>query len=207
VFHEYSETDRCMARTYNQKKRAESRQKTRQRIIEAAVELHEAVGEAGATVTAIAERAGVGRLTVYRHFPDDRALVEACTSHYFAAHPPPDPVVWGSTADPEVRLEAALAELYAYYHQTEGMFTRAEQVSLSNPMVAEVLAPYAGAWARMRDILLVGLLQGDESDALLTATVGHALAFATWRSLVREQQLDDGQAITVIMVLVRGLRR
>lgn len=196
-----------MARTYRQNKRAEAQRKTRQRIVEAAVELHESVGDAEATVTAIAERAGVGRLTVYRHFPDERALLEACTSHYFAAHPPPDPVAWASIVDPDVRLATALRELYAYYHQTEGMFLRAETDSLANPVLAEVLAPYGRAWARMRDILLVGLVRGDESDAVLTAAVGHALAFATWRSLVRGQNLDDGQAIALVMVLVRGLRK
>lgn len=195
-----------MARTYNQTKRARDQMKTRQRIVEAAVELHESVGDTATTVTAIAQRAGVGRLTVYRHFPDERSLLEACTNHYFAEHRPPDPVIWASIADPEVRLETALGELYSYYHQTEGMFARAEQDSLANPVLAEVLAPYARTWERMRDILLVGLLQGNESDALLTATVGHALAFATWRSLVREQQLNDGQAIALMKVLIRGLR-
>lgn len=194
-----------MARKYEQQKRARDQQKTRQRIVEAAIELHESVGDAAATVTAIAERAGVGRLTVYRHFPDDRALLEACTGHYFAAHPPPDPASWASIVNPEIRLETALGELYEYYHQTERMFLRAEQDSLANPVLSEVLAPYARAWQRMHDILLVGLVPGNESDALFSAAVGHALAFSTWRSLVRDQQLDDVQAIALIIVLIRGL--
>ena len=52
-------------------KRAERQQETRRRI-EATIALHEEIG-GGTTITAIAERAGVSRLTVYRHFPDERA--------------------------------------------------------------------------------------------------------------------------------------
>jgi AcrR family transcriptional regulator len=57
----------------------------------AAVEMHQDVGPANATISAIAERAGVQRLTVYRHFPDERALLSACSAHYAAGHPRPDP--------------------------------------------------------------------------------------------------------------------
>ena len=55
------------------------------------MELHQALGPAKTTISAIAERAGVQRLTVYRHFPDERALLSACSSHYVVANPPPDP--------------------------------------------------------------------------------------------------------------------
>jgi AcrR family transcriptional regulator len=39
--------------------------------------LHESVGPRATTVSAIAEGAGVTRLTVYRHFPDELSLVSA----------------------------------------------------------------------------------------------------------------------------------
>ncbi len=194
-----------MARKYELKKRARSQEETRLRIVEAAVELHESVGDTGATVTAIAERAGVGRPTVYRHFPDEQALFEACSRHYFTLHPPPDPATWAAIADPWARLDMALTELYAYYHETERMLSRAEQDASSNPAVGEALAPYAVLWLQMRDSLLVGIAQQNESGPLLAAAVGHALAFSTWRSLVREQQLNDEQTINVMTAMVRGL--
>jgi AcrR family transcriptional regulator len=194
-----------MARKYTLKKRAELQEETRRRIVEAAVALHESVGDAGATVTAIAERAGVGRPTFYRHFPDEQALFKACTRHYFMLHPPPDPATWAAIADPLARLDTALAELYAYYHETEGMLSRAEQDASSNPALGEALAPYAVLWIQMRDCLLAGMAQQGETGPLLTAAVGHALAFSTWRSLVREQQLNDEQAIDVMTAMVRGL--
>ena len=60
------------SRTYELKRRAERQQQTRQRIVEAAVALHTAVGPARTTVQAIAHQAGVTRPTVYAHFPDAR---------------------------------------------------------------------------------------------------------------------------------------
>ena len=71
-------------RPYRKRKRAASELQTRLRITEAAVELHQSVGPARTSVKAIAERAGVQRATVYRHFPTEQALFDACTSHYYA---------------------------------------------------------------------------------------------------------------------------
>ena len=82
-------------------RRDSRRQRMRQRIVEATVELHQTVGMARTTISAIAEKAGVQRLTVYRHFPDERALFYACTEHWSAANLPPDPVSWSQIADPQ----------------------------------------------------------------------------------------------------------
>jgi AcrR family transcriptional regulator len=70
------------------KRRAKRQEETRRRIVEATVEMHESVGMARTTISAIAEKAGVQRLTVYRHFPDERALFTACRGHWLAANPP-----------------------------------------------------------------------------------------------------------------------
>ncbi len=79
-----------MNRKYELKERARRQAQTRQRIVEAAVDLHTTVGPARTTISAIAERAGVERHTVYAHFPDDRALFRACSEHWTARHPLPD---------------------------------------------------------------------------------------------------------------------
>ena len=55
------------------KKRAETQALMRERILEAAVELHATVGPAKTTISAVAEHAGVRRSTVYRHFQDEAA--------------------------------------------------------------------------------------------------------------------------------------
>src|SRR6476469_6582505 len=108
-------------RKYEKKARAEAEAQTRQRITESAVELHGSLGPARTSMSAVAEHAGVRRSTLYRHFPDEDALFDACSAHWAAANPPPDPSVWAAIADPAERLEVALADLYAYYGRTRGM--------------------------------------------------------------------------------------
>lgn len=192
-----------MARRYELKRRAERQEETRLRIVEATVALHEAVGDAATTVSAIAERAGVGRVTVYRHFPDERSLLTACTGHYFALNPPPDPAAWEGVPDPDARLCTALRELYAFYRRTEGMLARAEQDAPANPILADLLVPFAAYRDGVRDALAEGWSTAGEPDPLVRAAVGHALAFSTWRSLVREQGLDDDQVVALMLSLVR----
>src|SRR6187455_2799142 len=111
-------------RQYRMKRRAEQEAQTRLRITESAVDLHGTLGPARTSVSAIAERAGVRRSTVYRHFPDERALFGACSAHWAASNPPPDISRWEQVEDPEERLAKALGEMYAYYHRSGGMIDR-----------------------------------------------------------------------------------
>jgi len=194
-----------MPRRYELRRRAERQEETRRRIVEATVALHEALGVARTTISDIAARAGVERATVYRHFPDERALLTACTGHYLARHPPPDPAPWQQIADPAARLRAGLAEVYAYHRRTERMSDRAARDLADAPVLREVLAPALAHWARLCDALASGWPVPEERRALVAAAVGHAVAFSTWRSLVREQGLDDAQAVAAMAALVRCL--
>src|SRR3954466_10946821 len=108
-------------RKYELKARAEAQEETRRRITEATVGLHLEVGPANTTISEIAKRAGVQRLTVYNNFPDEISLLGACSAHYGAQHPPPDPGAWLAIDDPEKRTRTALAALYGYYRETEEM--------------------------------------------------------------------------------------
>ena len=181
------------------------RERMRQRIVEATVELHESLGMARTTISAIAEKAGVQRLTVYRHFPDERALLYACSGHWSAANPPPDPVSWTQILDPERRLRVALAEVYAYHHRTEPMISNVLRDMQVHPLTREVAEPYFQHWEQMRYVLATGWGVKDERLALLLAVLGHALDFQTWRSLVRQQGLDTEQTVEVMIGAVRCL--
>src|SRR5689334_19284136 len=110
-------------RPYQMKRRAELEEQTRRRITESAVSLHEELGPAHTSISAVAERAGVRRSTVYRHFPNEDALFAACSSHWRAANPAPDPTAWARVEDPTERTRTALRELYAFYRRTEPMYT------------------------------------------------------------------------------------
>ena len=108
-------------RPYTKTRRAELEQQTRERITEAAVELHGSLGPARTTISAIAQRADVQRATVYRHFPDEESLFAACSAHWRAQNEPPDLAAWAAIRDPAARLAVALAELYAWYARTQRM--------------------------------------------------------------------------------------
>ncbi|HEX6651748.1 MAG TPA: helix-turn-helix domain-containing protein, partial [Thermoleophilaceae bacterium] len=143
-------------RKYEKKRRAESEAETRRRITETAVELHGTVGPARTSISAIAERAGVRRSTVYRHFPDEAALFDACSSHWEAANPVPDIEAWGAVEDPDERLRTALTELYAFYRRTERMLENLHRDEETVPLVKERFSHFRGYLAAARDVLLRG---------------------------------------------------
>ncbi len=147
-------------------------------------------------------------MTVYRHFPDERALFEACTTHGYAAYPPPDPASWKGIADPEERLRRGLGELYAYYRLTGSMWVKFLRDADEVPVLAELgVAPYLQYLETVREVLAVGWgVRGERRRRLLVA-LGHALELHSWISLTERQRLDDEQAVDFMMRMVRCATR
>jgi AcrR family transcriptional regulator len=189
-------------RPYRMKRRAELEEETRTRITESTVALHEELGPARTSISAVAERAGVRRSTVYRHFPDEEALFAACSSHWRAANPPPNPGPWAEIEDPGERTEAALRELYAFYGRTEGMYTSLLRDAPLVPIVQRRLGDFYGYLRAIEDILMAGRGLRGHAARRTRAAIGHALAFPTWRSLTREQELADEEAVALMGGLV-----
>jgi AcrR family transcriptional regulator len=188
-------------RKYEKKRRAESEAETRRRITETAVELHGTVGPARTSISAIAERAGVRRSTVYRHFPDEEALFDACSSHWAVENPLPDLEAWGSIEDPDARLRTALTELYGFYRSTEGMMENLLRDEVVVPVVADRFAGYHAYLEAARELLMNGRAERGRRRDVARAAIGHSLAFHTWRSLTRDQGLDDEQAAELMRAL------
>lgn len=169
------------SRSYRMAKRLEDVDETRHRIVEAAVELHGTVGAAQTTVAAIAARAGVQRSTVYRHFPDDDALFRACTGHWLARHPWPDPKVWAQISDPARRCRHAISELYAYYDANRAMLRNSVRDRAVMP--AFVAAGREARLEEMLRILAVGWAARGRRRSTLEAAIRHVLDFRTSESL------------------------
>ena len=142
-----------MARKYEMKRRAERVQETRRRIAEAAVELHQTVGPARTTVSAVAEKAGVQRHTYYAHFPELKDLYQACTAHYLERNPLPEPSLWAEISVPEERLRKALNEVYAYYHGNEAMLTNVLRDMPFDPVLRENNVLLFRHWEAMRETI------------------------------------------------------
>jgi AcrR family transcriptional regulator len=190
------------SRPYRMKRRAESQQQTRRRITESAVELHGTLGPARTSMSAVAAHAGVRRSTLYRHFPDEATLFDACNAHWAAANPAPDLVAWSIVDDPDERLTAALGELYAFYRQTEAMLGNLFRDEVTVPIVGERFAAFRGYLVAARDVLMAGRRLRGAAKLRTEAALGHAIAFSTWKSLVREQGLNDATASELMSALV-----
>src|SRR6185295_19689026 len=188
-------------RKYQQKRRAEQQAETRQRIVEAMVGLHREVGPARTTVSAIAERAGVERLTVYRHFPDETAMFEACTAHYATEVPGPRSAAWAGIEEPAERLRAALLAFYDYYGRAEEMLVQAARDLPRLPALAAALTPWEEFVGRVREELLEGWGARGPVRERLAAAMGHGLRFETWRSLARTEGLEDAEAADLMVEL------
>jgi AcrR family transcriptional regulator len=187
------------AREYRMTKRADDVAATRQRIVEAAVRLHGTIGPAATTVSALAEAAGVTRLTVYRHFPDELALFTACRAHWTASQTPPDPAAWARVGDPAARVEAGLADLYRFYRAGEPML--ANVLRDPDALPAAIRRQNEARDETLRDLLLEPFALQGEPRRRLRAALGHAVSFWTWRSLCVDNGMSDAEAVAAMTAL------
>ena len=197
-----TEANTAETRRYRKRARAEQERRTREAITEAAVKLHGSVGPARTTISAVADEAGVQRATVYRHFPDEATLFQACSGHYMSVHSPPDPSGWTGIRDPAERLRRALTDVYRWWEETEDMMSR---VLRDAPLVPSMAASVDAGIAYLDAVgrtLMRGRHERGKARKRKAAAIGHALAFSTWQSLAREQGLANAEAIELMAGMV-----
>ena len=190
------------ARRYTLKRRAERQSETHSRIVEATIAAHQTGDPDEASISAIARRAGVSRLTVYRHFPDELSLLTACTSLYNALHPMPDLNGLAHIEDPVARLSAALTGLYAYYADNEPMLRSGVAAFATHPALLSALRPWFDALEALHQLLADGWPGRAEAGSVAAGALGHALALQTWLSLRAGQGLTNTQAVALMTSLV-----
>jgi len=172
-------------------------ERTRRAITEATMRLHERIGPRFTTVSAIAEEAQVTRVTIYKHFPDDEALVVACSSHWGFLHPRPDASRWVKISDPVARLRTALHETYEWAATAAPMMTMIYRDVDSMPsFVAEFLA--ADESTRLGALVRGFRAQGRRARRL-EASIRHALRITTWQSLCSVGGLTNAEATDVMV--------
>ena len=186
-----------MTRTYTLKKRAEQQAETRQRIVEAAFELHSTVGPSETTLSMIAEKAGVQRHTLYAHFPDERSIFQACSGLGHQRDPSPTADAWRGISGGTERLTAALTDIYGWYERNAQLLSNVMRDVDRHPMVQEIqktrVAPVRKGW---NDVLGEGL----NADQRVMLQV--ALSFFTWRTLVKQSGVKQAAAVTLMVQAV-----
>ena len=197
-------TQKTTTRKYELKARAESREETRRAIAKAASELHGEVGPAETTVAEIARRAGVSRLTVYKHFPDNAALYPACAAHHLSEHPLPDFEAALSPEDPVERVGSLLLTVYRdWYRDQREMWGNLYRDRRLDPALDEFMRNNSdAALARITDALAAGFEPSDQRAARLRGVIRLALDFWTWERLDREGLDDEGAAAVMTDAVV-----
>ena len=186
-----------MTRTYTLKKRAEQQAETRQRIVDAAVELHSTVGPLATTLSMIAEKAGVQRHTLYAHFPDERSIFQACSAEAHERDPSPTAEAWRGIPDRTERLTAALTDIYGWYARNAQLLSNVVRDVERHPLVQEIqktrVAPVRKGW---HDVLGEGFLADQR------AMLHIALSFFTWRTLTQQAGVKQAAAVALMVEAV-----
>jgi AcrR family transcriptional regulator len=172
-------------RRYTLSRRAENQADTRRRIVEATVDLHAELGPARTSISAIADRAGVQRHTVYAHFPTERGLFLACSGLALERDPLPDERSWRAIANQSERLRRGLTELYAWYARNAEIAGNVMRDAEVDPLI--------------RDAFRAALAQGLRPGRELNAALGLAISFHTWRSLVKDGGLSIEAAVDFVL--------
>ncbi|WP_291849280.1 TetR/AcrR family transcriptional regulator [Bradyrhizobium sp.] len=190
-----------MARSYTLKKRAEQQAETRNRIVEAAVDLHSTLGPARTTFSMVAEKAGVQRHTLYAHFPDELALAMACSGHVYMLDPLPDAAAWSGITGTSERLGAGLTAVYGWYGRHASLMTclvrDVEHHATTREVVSLRVAPVVVGW---HEVL------GANLDAKQRAMLQLALSFHTWRTLVQEAGLKEAAAVNAMVQAIEAVQ-
>ena len=178
-----------MTRKYELRQRADQVEETRRRIVETTVALHLERGPAATSIAEVARRAGLQRRTVYNHFPDDAALFAACSAHWRAQHPAPDPAGWTD-------LRQGLRELYAWYRETERMTAHVLRDAEGLPSLRRVIESGLGAYL---EGVRTALAKGRGNSRRVEAAIRLVTDFHAWRALA---SLGDDAAAELAAELV-----
>jgi len=187
-------------RGYRMRKRAEGFDATRERIVEATAALHYEQGVGDTSYVQIAERAGVGPATVYRHFPTLGSLVQACGVAVWEEIRPPQPedapALFAGLESRQERLERLVAELDAFHDRAA--------VWLAIAARDRDRVPELDAFLRHVDAGLQALVRGAIGAEVPEAAIRLATALAdvsVWRSLKRLDAPPDEFRRTMVRLL------
>jgi len=166
-------------RKYSMQARSTAVEETRQRIVDATVELHNEQGISGTSMQDVADRAGVALATVYRHFPSLDELIPACGGRNLELNPPPTAAVFDGLETGEQRIAALVAALHANYERG----SRSYEVAIAEVHTIPVLARFmAEVSAHLADLVATAAKPFKPDSTQLKLAVG-LCDFLVWRAL------------------------
>lgn len=175
-----------MKRKYTSSHRAESAERTRQTIIEAAIRMH---SRGITTMSAVAEEAGVSLPTVNKYFPTREDLFTACTGHFTSTMEFPSHEALAAISDRTRRIEQVVAEVFRVHEESVGVIWTGYKLEDESPVLASAIAEQEQFVTSMVDLLPL------EAGSALRPFVTALLNPLTYRALRVRNGLDYEAAV------------
>lgn len=175
-----------MKRKYISPHRAESAERTRQSIVEAAVKVH---GQGITTLAAVAEEAGVSLPTLNKYFPTREDLFAACTGHVATHLNYPSLDELAAIPDLRRRIDEVVAQAFRLHEETSGVTWTGYKLEDESAMLAKAVREYEVFISQMVDTF--GLDDADTRKPFVKAM----LSPLTYRALRLKNGLDFEDAI------------
>ena len=195
-----------MARSYRMEKREQARSDTRDRILQATMQLHDEKGPAFTTFAEVAERAGVGQATVHRHFATPGELVRNCGMHVWTQMRPPVPEeaarYFAGLDTREEKLARLIAETDAFYERGAHRLTLAAR---DRDMFPE-LDGFLTAVGAGIDALVSEALSPPVPDRRTVGVVAALVSLSVWKDLNRLDLAPSELASLKLRLLLCGVR-
>ncbi|MCB9136696.1 MAG: TetR/AcrR family transcriptional regulator [Anaerolineales bacterium] len=190
-----------MPRQYKMQTRSMATEKTKERIVQAAKELHASQGLQGTSYIEIADKAGVAMATVYRHFPSIADLIPACASSIVVLQTlTPDAVIalFQGKAGVLERLEWIIQGTCECYERDSGWLQAARREGDLIPTLSEVIDEQQ----KNLRILVRAALEESNVTERQVQVLAALMDFPLWKSL-RDMGLTPDEATDQVLELTR----
>lgn len=187
-----------MPRRYRLGEREAQMRATRERIVEAAIELFIEVGISKATMRQIGLRADLAPGTLRNHFPSRVALEEAMVERLTAEGPLPDASIFDGAETLPDRVGRFLHVTAMFFDQAGRLYRMwLREPMLSSPWT-EAGARYGARWAELQRMALGPLADDDDVQAVFRAIMAPAF-FDALRGPTRS--IEEASALITVAIV------
>jgi AcrR family transcriptional regulator len=180
-------------RSYQMQARAEAAAATRQRILDATIELYRERGIPATTLKAIADRADVARGSIVHHFGSADGLLGAVLDNVLESLDLPDPAALEAMDSRDDRVRTFVADMVDFQERTAHWWPVFES-EMQRPEVQQREARYWAHLGRLQAAALGTQLRDDpEANATLVSVI-HPATVGTFLWAFEQAGLPRGNA-------------
>jgi len=189
-------------RSYSLGRRAETSAATRQRILDATIEVYREVGIPATTLKAVAERADVSRGTIVHHFGSGEGLLGAVLDTILDSLELPDPAAIEAVESLDARVRLFVGGMIEFQDRTAHLWPIFEK-ELQRPQVAQREASYWATLAKLQSVTLGPELRGDPAANAALLSVIHPATVGTFQWAFEQaglRRVDGGALLLEVAV-------